>query len=120
MSEKDRNFSYAESVSLRDYLEARLAAIDVALNLARRGMESRLEGMNEFRNTLRDQASKFMTRAEYEISREKIAEDIKILLSAKDKLEGKASQQAVMISIAVGLTSFFVAVLGLVLRFTRG
>jgi len=41
-------------------------SVEQATELARTQMEARLEGMNEFREQLKDQASKFVTREELE------------------------------------------------------
>ena len=51
-----RHFTVAESVSLREYIEARLEGMDKALNIANAQMNQRLEGMNEFRAQLSGQA----------------------------------------------------------------
>jgi len=45
-------------------LEERLKASEKALELANNNMCSRLEGMNEFREQLRNQAATFVTRIE--------------------------------------------------------
>ena len=60
MSERDE-------VTLRELLEARLEATEKALGLARVELERRLEGMNEFREQLRDQAARFITRDEFDM-----------------------------------------------------
>jgi hypothetical protein len=59
------------TVPLREYLdvrfnsiEARLNSMDTAVNLANANMEKRLEGMNEFRASMQEQASKYVTRTE--------------------------------------------------------
>lgn len=51
-------------ISLKDHFDSLLAARDKAEAEARAGMEKRLDGMNEFRDALKDQSSKFVTRAE--------------------------------------------------------
>jgi len=50
--------------ALEDLMDARLKAMDEAVKLAKTSMERRLDGMNEFRATLKDQASGFVTRTE--------------------------------------------------------
>ena len=45
-------------------IDIRYEAIQDATELARKAMEKRLDGMNEFRDTLKDQAGKFVTRSE--------------------------------------------------------
>ena|SRR3990172_6160168 len=83
---------------------ARFDAAQSAVDKAERSMNSRLEGMNEFRDTLKDQASKFITE-----------ERLKPIESAVDKLRiseatlaGKASQTALLFTL-------FVSVVGLVI-----
>lgn len=75
MSEDERQITSIQGVCLETYINERFKACqetreklfkgsDRALDLARDSMEKRLEGMNEFRDTLRDQASRFITRNE--------------------------------------------------------
>ena len=49
-------------VTLREYFETRMQAIEKAVEVAYTSMDARLEGMNQFRDALRDQAAKFITR----------------------------------------------------------
>ena len=49
-------------VPLKEHMETRLASLEKASELARVTLEKRLEGMNEFREQLRSQASLFVTR----------------------------------------------------------
>ena len=46
-------------------LEEKFTARDRALSVALTAMDRRLDGMNEFRDALRDQASRFLPREEY-------------------------------------------------------
>jgi hypothetical protein len=50
---------------LRREIDQRLAAMGQQTELTRSAMEHRLNGMNEFRDQLRDQAATFMPRTEY-------------------------------------------------------
>src|ERR1700730_627887 len=50
---------------LERLFEEKITARDRALTVAMATMDVRLDGMNEFRNTLRDQAAQFVTRDEY-------------------------------------------------------
>lgn len=45
-------------------LEARVAAVNIAIDKAERTLSTRLEAMNEIREAMKDQASKLVTRAE--------------------------------------------------------
>lgn len=53
-------------VSLKEYFESQINSIKEATTLARESMEKRLDGMNEFRDALKDQTSLFINRKEYE------------------------------------------------------
>lgn len=75
-------------------LEAKLSASEDSLIIARESIEKRLEGMNEFREALRDSASRFITRNEIEIKFEAIEK------TRKDNI-------AIIISILGILISFF-------------
>jgi hypothetical protein len=50
---------------LERLFEEKINARDRALTVAMATMDTRLDGMNEFRNTLRDQSAQFVTRDEY-------------------------------------------------------
>lgn len=103
-----RSPNHAEFVSLREYLESRIAAVEKAIEVANQAMQKRLEGMNEFRDTLRDQAGRFVTRDEMYIKLDVINEQLKILQYFKASLEGKASQTQANIIL-------FISILGLAL-----
>ena len=51
---------------MKEYLEMRIKNIEDNTELARMAIEVRLQGMNEFRDALKDQASRFITRQELE------------------------------------------------------
>jgi hypothetical protein len=53
-----------ESVSVKDYIDSRLADRDRAVAAALASNDRRLDGMNEFRDTLKNQQGTFVTRVE--------------------------------------------------------
>jgi hypothetical protein len=110
-----KEFNYADGVTLREFLEARLDAMDKAVSVSRATMETRLEGMNEFRNTLRDQAGHFITRQELAVMLSKIHSDIDDLKTYRDTMQGKASQSSVMIALIFAVIS---AVIGIINMFS--
>jgi len=74
-------------VGLKEYVDMRfsesekakdnaLHSIEIARREAQTAMEKRLEGMNEFRDQLRDQATRFITREEYLIGHKPIEEKL--------------------------------------------
>jgi hypothetical protein len=116
MEEKDNNRNKSV-VSWRDYVDTRILALEQATNLAAKTLEKRLEGMNEFREALKNQASLFITRSEMELEIEKMEKDIRVLRESKANLEGKASQISVVIALAISILGLFVGIIGLIYKF---
>lgn len=55
-----------ESVSLKEHIEALLREREEAVRTALAALDRRLDGMNEFRETLSDQSRRFMLREDAE------------------------------------------------------
>ena len=91
----------------------RLESIDKATEVAKISMEKRLEGMNEFRDALKDAQTSYVTKREHDL----ITSDIRELRDSKFKLEGKADQKSVNIALLVSLIGLFVSVLSFLIRF---
>lgn len=62
-----------------------------AVAKAEASTEKRFESVNEFRQTLTDQATTFMPRAEAQVINQALAEKIDILAAKLDKIEGRSS-----------------------------
>ena len=77
-------------------------------------LEKRLDAMNEFRNTLKDQASSFFTRKEHEAYLKVVDADIRELREYKAMLNGKASQTHMTITFVIACLSLLVAAVGLI------
>ena len=90
-------------VPLREHLETRLEDSRNALILAKEQLEKRLDAMNEWRAQSRDQSGTFLTRNEFTVLHNQLVEDIRYLRESKAKLEGKASQLSVNISLMFAL-----------------
>jgi archaellum component FlaC len=73
---KKSNNSFQNAVSLKEYIDAQLESRDKAVISALASNEKRLDGMNEFRDALKDQAGRFITRTEYETLMTKLNEEI--------------------------------------------
>lgn len=89
-------------------LDQRIQSVNEATRIAKDDMDRRLEGMNEFRATLQDQASRFVIRSEYNSAHERLVEDIRSLRESRAEIAGKASMSAVIFA-------YGIAVMGLVL-----
>lgn len=66
MSKQNGIFNHADGVTLKEYMDTKISALDRATSVASEAMNKRLESMNEFRAQLKDQNATFLTRNEYE------------------------------------------------------
>jgi hypothetical protein len=103
------------TVSLRDYFESTIADHRRSVEQAKEQMEKRLDGMNEFREQLKDQAAKFITRDEMMVGRQAILEEIKGLRHLADLSEGKASNKMMMITTGIASAGVIIGLLGVIL-----
>ena len=82
-------------VSLREYIEARLRELkrtidlkyqttEKATLLATYALEKRLESMNEFREAMKDQAQKFLTKNEFDIRHRRMEEEQELVQRGVD------------------------------------
>jgi hypothetical protein len=99
----------SDGVSIRDYIDLRFTEFQRAVDKAEATMGSRLAGMNEFRDTLKDQASRFITRDDLRF----LQDEVKSLRKITDMAEGKASQNSVLWSYAIGAIGIILGVIHL-------
>ena len=105
-------------VELREYIESLISAQKEATKVAKDEMNRRLEGMNEFREQLRTQASTFLTRERFDVEHELLKEKIEELLLWKAEQQGK-NDRANLISIIAVIVSVFVGIASTILHFTK-
>ncbi len=103
-------------VDLEKYIEARFVAVEEAVGKAESSLSLRLEGMNEVRDQLREQAARFITRDAHEALQTRIAADIEALKLNSAELRGKASMQAVIVAYLVSAAGLALAIVALWLR----
>lgn len=102
---------------IRLYYDTKFEDLDKASCLIAAGLEKRLDSMNEFRSTLTDQATHFITRAEYVTNHDRVVDDIKGLRESRAELQGKASQSAVNIATGIAVIGLVVAVVGFIIEY---
>ena len=112
----DRNFSQNDGLSLREYIDMRFNTIDMSLALVREQMEKRLEGMNEFRQQLNEQTTRFITREELDARCIPCKEDVRSLRESRAESHGKASTMSVFIATAIALCGLIVGAVALLLK----
>jgi hypothetical protein len=106
----------AEYISLRDYIDTRLEAVEKTTELSRIAMEKRLDGMNEFRATLQDQNRNFVPRQEYSAFVEKAELDLRSLRESRSKLEGKADASSLHETTIIAVIGLLIALVSLLIR----
>lgn len=108
-----RRLTQGDVVSLKEHIEVRLCAIEHATATAAAAMEKRLDGMNEFRDTLKDQAGRFTTRDEVSLQLAPIRDSLNDLRTFKDQMEGKASASSVHIAWVLSIIGLILGAIGL-------
>ena len=132
MSSKTEESNHNDIVSLKEYIEKlmdaaestsnlkidaveaknelKINAVREAITLSQSTLNERLEKMNEFRESLNDQAKTFLTKNEHELyfqrteeKYNKTCEDINDLKKSRDENAGKATQTQVIITLIIGV-----------------
>ena len=129
MSDEERcpQYTKCDKIALKEYLESelrhrdkhvsaakelfetQLASMEHAIRLARESMDKRLDSMNEFRDTLRDQAGRFVTRNEHDV----LATLVTGLSESRAAQEGKASQNSVYIAYGLAFAGLLLSIVAL-------
>ena len=128
MTTPRRNFTAADGVSLKEYFDTRLDAVQMSTDLAARSLESRLSQMNEIREAMREQAARSPSRDEVSILIDKLASETRIeirkicadindLKLSRAELHGKASQSSLNISMALALLGLLFGLINIVWMF---
>jgi hypothetical protein len=101
----------------REVSDSRFMSIEEARRLAKIEQDKRLDGMNEFRETLRDQASTFMTRRDYDVRHQDLVNRIesaeKVQAAATARIEGRAGLSSWIAPNAPAIISLIVAIAAL-------
>ena len=96
----------------KEVCEMKMRGQEKALDLARENLDARLENMNEFRQSLKDQQMNFVIRPEHDF----VLKDIRELRDEAATLRGKASQLSVNIAYIMTIASLLTSV---VLHFSK-
>ena len=109
---------------LRKEIELRAKAGEAAIDVATKNMDSRLEGMNEFREQLNKQTLTFYTRTEADLKHEHFTGKIDDLIKRvnavellKAEITGKVTTLAVVVTL---YTTVLVALTGAILHYALG
>ena len=103
-------------VRFKEYVDVRFDALTRAVDKAESTLAVRLAGMNEFREQLKDQAARFITRDEASLMLGPVCEDMRTVRDFMTRQEGKASQLSVLIALALGLAGLLLGLLRMFLK----
>jgi len=103
-------------VSMRDYVDTRLAAMDRALDAAKTALEYRLNSMNELREQVNERDKMFVTKAEYTTNVKLLESQVKSLELSRAEMQGKASQSAMIIAYIVSVIGVLLGAAGLIMN----
>ena len=101
-----RNFTAADGVSLKEYFDTRLSAMERAMNLTVQALERRLDGLNG--------AGRLITRDELTALLRPICDQIAELKTYKDQAVGKASQASVTTATGLAVVGLVISLVSLV------
>jgi hypothetical protein len=104
----------ADGVSLRDYIDLRFSELQRQHDKDDATMTLRLAAMNEIRESMRDQASKFITRAEAELVHKAMCDHIETLRDESAENRGKASMKSVLVAYVLSAISLALGLVQLV------
>ena len=105
--------------SIKIYTDAKLSGIEKAIDIARAELEKRLEGMNEFRLSLKEQQANFIYRTEFADRREQVDADIRTLREKQAIAEGKASMLSVVACGIVSVIALVASIAGIILDLVK-
>jgi len=103
-------------ISIKEYFDTKLDALEKSICLSRDTLNARLESMNEFRESLKDQTTSFFTRKEHEFYAEKIETQLRSLELSRAVLEGKASQKTMNITLILSILSLAIGIVALFIK----
>lgn len=102
--------------NLREFLEQQLEAIDRNTRDKAAVMDKRLEGMNELRGAMKDQALLYAEKKDLFAVKESLEKDVRMLRESKAELHGKSSQTAIIVAVIFSILSITLTAVGLFMK----
>jgi hypothetical protein len=100
----------------KNYFDVKFQNIEKATMLAQENLNTRLESMNEFRSSMKDQTQQYITKAEHATFITKVDSDIRYLRENAATVKGKASQQAFYVAVMIGIISIIISIASLIIK----
>lgn len=112
----ERCLTYRESLVLKELLLSRVESLEKNAKQEREALRERLAGMNEIRESMRDQASRFVSRSEHSVVTNQMCNEIDKHGEELAELRGKADQKSVDLAYVGVAVSIILSILGLVMK----
>lgn len=93
----------AATQAVKEQSNAAMTAAGKAIEKAEQSTEKRFDSVNEFRKTLSDQATDFLSKAEYYANHSALVDKVNILQSRIDSREGKSEGVGASWGVIVGV-----------------
>lgn len=100
-------------------VQAALLAAKEAVLKAEAASDKRFESVNEFRKTLSDQTSSFLTRPEYDANHKALEDKIELLTDRFNKNEGRGTGLQAGWGYLAGIIGLAATVIGIILAFNN-
>jgi polyphosphate kinase len=115
--DNNKNISFKEYfdnrfTELKNYMDIKFESIEKSTCLAQENLNTRLESMNEFRNSLKDQTAQYITRVEHDVLKTQIS----VLEQNNARSEGKASMSSVYLGYIVAFIGIILGVIGIIIK----
>ena len=104
-----------QDVSLKEYFEMRIAALEKAVDVATVALERRLNLLNESRDTIGDISARNVTKEAFEAFKARVTDDIDSLNMTRAELRGKANQSQVNIAMMFSVLGLIIGAMGIVI-----
>ena len=99
----------------RELAEAKERASEIAGTLSKEVLDARMHASNQVREQLTAQATTFVDKSVYAVQHQEIANKVEDLRLVNAKVEGKADQSAVTISIGIAVVGILISIFNLVI-----
>ena len=124
---RDNAMTQEDYITLKEYIDLKIAAAEAvnllryndsqaAITKAEAAMTIRLESLNEFRASLKDQTSSYITRTEHEAVNSRYDEKLSDLTKSRDIAAGKASQISVNIAYILAGIGILLSITGIAIE----
>jgi len=119
-----------DKINLKEYFDLAIKAQDekttailkgqqIALELAKKNMDYRLEEMNNFRKDMQRMETSFLTREAFEIKHELMQKQVDELRLSRAELQGKADQKSVNWILGISVIGLVISIISVITRLLK-